>query len=86
MPKNKPDVGHYTRGAIEPIDFIEGSFTTDEYRGFLKGNVIKYLSRYQHKGTPLKDLTKAQTYLGWLVEFEDECRIEQALTDTDGLP
>ena len=72
MPKNKPDVGHYARGRIEPIDFMEGSFLPDEYRGFLKGNVIKYVSRYRHKGTPLGDLTKARIYLDWLIEFENK--------------
>ena len=70
MPKTYPNVQHYNHGILQPIDFIEGSFTPDEYRGYLKGNVIKYVSRYRYKGQPLADLQKAQTYLGWLVEFE----------------
>jgi len=70
MPRFKPPVGHYNRGVIQPIDFMESNFTPDEYRGFLKGQVIKYISRYRYKGAPIEDLTKAQTYLLWLLEFE----------------
>jgi len=70
MPENKPPVAHYSRGSIQPIEFIEGSFTPDEYRGFLKGNVIKYVSRYRYKDSPEADLHKAQIYLSWLAEFE----------------
>ena len=49
---------------------MEGSFTPDEYRGFLKGQVVKYLARYRYKGTPLDDLDKAMRYLEWLREYE----------------
>jgi hypothetical protein len=71
MPKNHPNVSHYNRSTIQPIDFMESSFTPDEYRGHLKGCVIKYISRYRLKGTPVEDLYKAQTYLGWLIEYEE---------------
>jgi len=78
MPDNHPPVPHYDRGAIQPIDFMESSFTPEEYRGFLKGQVIKYISRYRYKGTPDADLAKAQTYLGWLREFEEKQAWESA--------
>jgi hypothetical protein len=65
----KPDVPHYNRGDIQPIDFMESNFTPDEYRGFLKGQIIKYVSRYRYKGTPDADLEKAGVYLGWLQDF-----------------
>jgi len=70
MPTFKPPVSHYDRSVIEPIDFIESSFTPEEYRGHLKACIIKYISRYRYKGKPIEDLTKAQTYLLWLIEFE----------------
>jgi len=70
MPKFKPPVGHYNRGVIQPIDFMESNFTPDEYRGYLKGQVIKYISRYRYKGMPIEDLLKAKTYLDWLIEYE----------------
>lgn len=53
---------HYA-GAIECIDAIKASMTEEEYTGFLKGNVIKYMWRYRQKGTPLQDLKKAGWYL-----------------------
>ncbi len=68
MPKYHPPVSHYDRGKVQPIDFMEGWFTPEAYRGFLACNVIKYLSRYEHKGSPLDDLHKAKTYLEWLIE------------------
>ena len=70
MPKFHPHVSHYERGAIQAIDFLESDFTPDEYRGHLKACIIKYVSRYLYKGKPIEDLTKAQTYLLWLIEFE----------------
>ena len=72
MPTNKPHVSHYDRSIIQPIDFMESSFTPDEYRGYLKGQIIKYISRYRYKGAPISDLTKAQVYLTWLIEFEGD--------------
>ena len=41
---------HYTQGGIECIDAIRASMSADEFAGFLKGNAIKYLWRYRHKG------------------------------------
>jgi len=71
MPSFHPEQGHYNHGAVQPIDFMESFFTPDEYRGFLKGNVIKYVARYRDKDGA-KDLGKALTYLTWLKEFEEK--------------
>lgn len=54
---------HYVGNGIEPVDFV-----TSHNMDFLAGNVVKYLVRYRHKGTPLQDLLKAQQYCDWLVE------------------
>ena len=54
---------HYTAGKIEVIDFI-----VDQKFDYLGGQVIKYLSRYRHKGTPKQDLQKAEFYLKRLIE------------------
>jgi len=62
---NSPD--HYKTGGIETIDFIEAKATKEELRGYLKFNVIKYLSRAKYKGSEVKDLKKAQWYLNRLV-------------------
>jgi len=58
---------HYNQGQYEVIDVIE-----DWNLGFHAGNVIKYVSRYPHKGTPLRDLKKAQWYLERLIEMEEQ--------------
>jgi hypothetical protein len=54
---------HYTRGGIECIDAIEASMSAKEFRGYLKGNVLKYLWRYEDKWDPEEDLAKAGWYL-----------------------
>jgi hypothetical protein len=58
---------HYTVG-IEVIDFIKSKMTDVEYRGYLMGNCIKYLSRYKYKNSPIEDLLKCRQYLDWLID------------------
>jgi len=67
---NSPN--HYKEGGIETIDFIEAKATEEEFRGYLKFNVIKYLSRAKYKGHDLQDLKKAQWYLNRLVSTYGE--------------
>jgi len=55
-PVNNP--AHYTVGGIETIDFIEA-----KKLGYNLGNVVKYLTRADHKGNKMEDLRKAQWYL-----------------------
>ena len=59
---------HYTQGNMETIDMIKESLTEEEFSGYLKGNILKYVCRYIHKGMPLKDLMKSQWYLDKLVK------------------
>ena len=60
---------HYNQGSIETIDMIKGSMSTEEFKGFLKGNVIKYVSRAEFKGKETEDLQKARWYLNrWIRE------------------
>lgn len=65
---NRIPVPHYCKGEIEFIDAAKAMSTSDEFRGFLRISAMKYLWRYQHKGTPVEDLQKASTYLAWLQE------------------
>ncbi|MFQ5737366.1 MAG: DUF3310 domain-containing protein, partial [Thermodesulfobacteriota bacterium] len=58
---------HYTQGKIEVIDFIE-----DQGLGYPDGNVVKYVCRHRHKGTPLADLKKARWYLDRLIKRVEE--------------
>ena len=71
--------GHYNQGEVECITAIRSSMTLDEYCGFLKGNVEKYVWRYKNKGG-ISDLQKASVYLTWLLEAEKqrEARDEDA--------
>jgi hypothetical protein len=54
---NRP--AHYAEGrSIEPIDVIDDWSLSPHL-----ANVLKYISRYDRKGSPVKDLEKAQYYL-----------------------
>jgi hypothetical protein len=53
---------HYTQGDIECIEAIEASMSKDAFKGYLKGNIMKYLWRYEQKGG-LESLQKAEWYL-----------------------
>lgn len=60
---------HYTSGnGPECIEAIEGSMTPEEFIGYLKGNIMKYLWRYRDKEKPLQDLKKGQWYLNLLID------------------
>ena len=59
---------HYNYGKIECIEAIEESMTPESFKGYLKGNTMKYLWRYERKGKGKEDLKKAQWYLNRLIE------------------
>jgi len=67
---NKP--AHYNNGKVECIEAIDASMTDVEFRGYLKGNVLKYVWRYLYKGKPLEDLKKARAYLDRLIESYEQ--------------
>jgi hypothetical protein len=60
------DPAHY-KGAVECIAAIKASLSPVGYRGYLKGNIMKYLWRYEKKGG-VQDLEKARVYLNWLID------------------
>ena len=55
---------HYTssENGIECIDTIQAALTPEEFRGFCKGNALKYVWREKLKGKDT-DLQKANWYL-----------------------
>ena len=63
---------HYTDGGMETIEIIKAKSSQEEYSGFLKGNVIKYVTRAGKKGNKKEDLRKAQWYLSKLIEEVNE--------------
>ncbi len=56
---------HYKGDGIECIDYIEQCSSDEEFTGYLRGNVQKYLHRYKSKGG-VQDLKKAQWYMNRL--------------------
>ena len=62
---------HYKQGPIEAIDAIHAALTAEEFRGFCKGNVLKYVWRTGHKGGT-EDLRKAAFYLERLTRKDGE--------------
>lgn len=66
-PVNHP--AHYTQGQIECIDAIRAALTPEEFRGFCKGNALKYIWRERHKGNS-ESLLKAQWYMDKLLISE----------------
>jgi len=67
-PVNHPS--HYGQGSIEAIEYIKDSLTKEEFIGYLRGNISKYLHRWRYKNG-VEDLKKAQWYLNKLIEVED---------------
>ena len=60
---------HYNQSSVECIDAIEAQMTPEEFRGYLKGNVVKYLWRERKKGGK-ESLKKAKWYLNKLIDLE----------------
>ena len=51
---------------IECIDAIKAALTREEFVGFCKGNVIKYIWRERDKGRML-DIGKAAAYINYML-------------------
>lgn len=61
---------HYKRLPKETIERIQDNLTEIEFKGYLKGNILKYLDRYENKNG-VEDLKKANWYLNKLIEIEN---------------
>ena len=59
---------HYTAGGIETIDYMRAKASPEEFRGYLRLNALKYLSRAGLKGDAATDLKKAAWYVNRLIE------------------
>lgn len=64
---------HYKELAIEPLEVMRGMLTKVEYKGFLKGNIIKYSIRQGNKEgeSAEKDAAKCREYIRLLNELEN---------------
>lgn len=63
---DKINPSHY-KGDIECIDAIKSTMTKEAFKGYLKGNIMKYIWRYEKKNGN-EDLLKAQWYLKKLID------------------
>jgi len=62
---------HYKKLVIQPWSAMESWMTKEQFIGFLRGNSIKYLARFEFKGGT-EDLKKARHYLDKLIEVSEK--------------
>ena len=58
---------HYNKGGVECIEGIKAASNSEEFEGYLRGNILKYVWRFRYKDN-LKDLEKAKWYLERLIK------------------
>ena len=78
---------HYTQG-IETIDIIRAKLTDEEYRGYLKGTIMKYDTRIGLKGSEqdaINDAGKLSWFATKLKEFYEDTqpKIENKVSDAE---
>lgn len=68
----KEEVNHPARyggdSAYECIKVLKAWLPESEYRGFLRGNAIKYICRLGKKDDCIQELKKARWYIERLIE------------------
>jgi len=64
---NHPD--HYNSGKYEVMDVIDDAGFTE---GFCLGNALKYILRAKHKENYIEDIKKAQWYLEYIIQRNDD--------------
>lgn len=70
MNDNVNNPAHYqSESGIECIDAIKAALTPEEFAGYCKGNVIKYVFRERMKGG-VESQRKARWYLDKLIATE----------------
>lgn len=64
---NQPS--HYNRpGLLETKLRIRLFLGNEEFKSFCKGNILKYVARFEFKGRPVEDLNKAKAYIDMLID------------------
>lgn len=59
----------------EALDIIKAALTDEEFRGYLKGNALKYRLRAGKKDKLEQDIAKAQQYADWLFDLAETGKI-----------
>lgn len=67
---NEVQVGgnHYTSKSVQPWEAMESWMSEEAFKGYIWGNVIKYIARWEDKGG-VEDLKKAHHYLDKLISI-----------------
>jgi hypothetical protein len=73
-PDDKTKGSHYEKAVMQPLEVMQRIMTTEQFKGFLLGNYIKYRLRSEFKGQHDSDEYKARQYAYWL-EMVKEGRI-----------
>jgi len=75
MDSQSPDLvnnpPHYKLDGFEVIDIIKAALTPEEYRGYLKGNDLKYILREPYKGNPSQDVGK---HIWYAQRYQEELK------------
>ena len=66
---NAKDAMHYQVGRIQPIELMQDVMTSEQLKGFLRGNIMKYSLRLGHKDDELKEAEKIKAYASMLVDL-----------------
>ena len=54
---------------LETIDMIYAVLGPEKFKGYCRGNALKYLARADDKGNTVEDLEKARVYLSWEIQI-----------------
>ena len=54
---------------LEAVDIIRARLTEEEFRGWCKGNALKYMLRAGLKDDEGQDVRKGMKFMGWLAEM-----------------
>jgi pyruvate-formate lyase-activating enzyme len=63
---------HYNHGKFEVIDILKDQLTQEEFKGWLRGNVLKYVMRAPYKEEEFQDYKKAEFYISTLMKSTKE--------------
>lgn len=67
--QDNPDDSHYTKGKIEPWDYIIANGLD-----FFEGNIVKYVTRWKYKNG-IEDLKKVVVYANKLLQIAQDPNI-----------
>lgn len=73
MTKNESNINpsHYRTGKLEVITIMKDKLSPEEFKGFCKGLILKYIYRADSKNG-IEDYEKAEWYLKCLIKYLKE--------------